>query len=188
MYQICAFTALCTVTGHQNKCLGHYLTQYFALLRIGCSYDSTYIAVGITHTVSSPGCYLFSYQLIQRSAVHQLILELAAAGIGSLHQYENTFFLFLTDLHKRIYTVGSQIRVHGYKIFIKTVIALAAYLYFAQMSYRVCFGSGSDIAALDIADDDQAFFLTIIHSLLKCHHAGNTELLIHCHLRLHSGY
>ena len=70
MYQICALTALCTVTGHQNKCLGHYLTKYLALLRIGCAYHSTYIAVRIAHAVSSPGCDLFSYQLIQRSAIN----------------------------------------------------------------------------------------------------------------------
>ena len=56
------------------------------------------------------------------------------------------------------------------------------------MSYCICFGSGSDITTFDIADDDQTFFFTIIHGLFKCHHTGNAELLIHCYLRLHSGY
>ena len=67
---VCTLTALCAVTGHQDKCLGHYLTKYLSLLRIGCTYHSTYIAVRIAHAVSSPGCDLFSYQLIQRSAIN----------------------------------------------------------------------------------------------------------------------
>ena len=70
VYQVCTLTALCAVTGHQDKCLGHYLTKYLSLLRIGCTYHSTYIAVRIAHAVSSPGCDLFSYQLIQRSAIN----------------------------------------------------------------------------------------------------------------------
>ena len=70
VYQVCTLTALCAVTGHQDKCLGHYLTKYLSLLRVGCTYHSTYIAVRIAHAVSSPGCDLFSYQLIQRSAIN----------------------------------------------------------------------------------------------------------------------
>ena len=53
------------------------------------------------------------------------------------------------------------------------------------MAYCVSCGGGADIASLDVADDYQIFFLTIIDGLLESDETFDTELLVHGDLRFH---
>ena len=53
------------------------------------------------------------------------------------------------------------------------------------MSDRIGFGSGTDIAALYIADDNQSFFPAVIYRTLIYEEPFNAELFIHRNLRLH---
>ena len=55
----------------------------------------------------------------------------------------------------------------------------------SKMSYCIRFRSGTDVSPLDIPDDDQILLLAVIHGLLKGGQPFNTELLVHCNLRLH---
>lgn len=84
--QILAFTTLCTITRYQNISLRHNLSQDFTHFRISCSYYGSDIAVLITHALFAPGGYLLTYQFVQRSAINQTILELAAGRVGCLNQ------------------------------------------------------------------------------------------------------
>ena len=53
------------------------------------------------------------------------------------------------------------------------------------MAHRICGRSGTNVAALDIADDYQVFGFAVIDGLLICLQALDTELLIHGDLRLY---
>ena len=75
--------------------------------------------------------------------------------------------------------VGTKIGVHRGKVHIKSRSG--------QMTSGVCLRSGSDVASLDVSDHDQPFGPAVSNGLLVGDHSGNTELLIHCHLRLHGG-
>ena len=55
------------------------------------------------------------------------------------------------------------------------------------MPHGIGFRGGTDVAALDIADNHQILFLTVIHSFLVSDHAFDPELLIHGDLRLYRG-
>ena len=50
----------------------------------------------------APLGYLLAYQLVERTAIYQLILELAAGGVGSFYQNEETLVFFLTYLDKGV--------------------------------------------------------------------------------------
>ena len=154
-------------------------------LRIGSADNSSYIAVFVAHAFLAPGSDMLAHDLIEGTAVDETVLKLSAGGIGGLHQYENTFFLLFADVDEGFDAVGSEIGVHGSEILIKTGKFLASHLYFPQMAYCVSCGGGADIASLDVADDYQIFFLTIIDGLLESDETFDTELLVHGDLRFH---
>ena len=114
----------------------------------------------------------------------QTVLNLAAAGIGSLYQNKETLLLLPADFHKRLHAIRAEIRIDRGKILIKAAAHIVSNLHLTQMSYRVCIGGGSDIAALDVADHHQPFFFTVIHRLLERRKPRYAELLIHGDLRL----
>ena len=74
---------LCAVAGHENVGLRHHLAQRLAHFRIGCANNRTNIAIFAAHALAAPFGNLFTDDFIQRSAVHQTILELTTAGVGS---------------------------------------------------------------------------------------------------------
>ena len=140
MNQILAFSALCTITRHQNKGFWHNFTKDLSLLRIGCSYYSSNITVStLSHMLFSPLGYLLSHQLIERLSINLLILELSTGRIGGLHKNEKTFVLLLAYIDKRLHAIRSQIRIDGCKILVKSCISLASYLYFSQMSHCISY-------------------------------------------------
>ena len=190
MHQICALTALCAISRHQNIGFRHDLTQDLPLLRISGAHHGSYITVGIAHAGCAPGCHLLSHDLIKRPVrtlhtSYQPVLKLPAAGIGRLHQNKKTFLLFLTHLDKRLHPIGTKIGVHRHKIFVKSSAHGTAHLHLSQMAHRIGFRCRTDITALDITDDHQPFLLTIFHGLLEGDKPFHAELLIHGDLRLH---
>ena len=98
MHQISSLAALCAVSGHENVGLWHHFTQRLAHFRIGCADNRADIAIFAAHALAAPFGNLFTDDFIQRSAIHQTILELAAAGVGSFYQHKNTLIFFFADL------------------------------------------------------------------------------------------
>ena len=185
MDQISALAALCAVAGHENVGLRHHLAQRLAHFRIGCANNRTNIAIFAAHALAAPFGNLFTDDFIQRSAVHQTILELTTAGVGSFYQHKNALIFFFADLYERIDAVGTQIRIHRCKILVKGCIALFSHYYFSEMGNRISLRSGTDIAAFYIADDNQTFLFAVCDGLLECDQTCYAELLIHGDLRLY---
>ena len=185
MNEVCALAALRAIAGHQNEALWHHLAKELTLLGIGCANHRADIAVGIAHALCAPLCHLLADDLIQGLTVHDAILELSAGRIGGLHQNEDTLLLFLTNLHEGLHAVASKVGIHGHEILIKAVERIRSHADLAEMSDRIRFRSGSNVAALDVADHDKSLFLTVVHSLLEGNQSGDPKLLIHGDLRLY---
>ena len=116
----------------------------------------------------TPLGYLLANQLIERTAIYQLILELAAGRIGGFYQDKQTLIFLFAYLDERLYAVTAQVRVYSGEILVEGNVTFAAHLYLAQMTYRIGCGGGADVAALNVADDYQIPGLTIIDGLLVC--------------------
>ena len=138
MNQICSLAALCSVSGYQYKGLWHDLSQNLALFGISGSHYGSHIAVFVSHAIIAPLSNLFAHQFIDGLFTALLILELSAAGIGGLYQYENTLLFLFADLYERIDSVGSEIWIHGDKIFIKSIIVLRTNGYFSEVPHSIC--------------------------------------------------
>ena len=185
MYQIFALSALCTISRYQNVRFWHHFAKHFSHLRICGSYNSSDIAVLVTHTVSAPLCYFFSNQLVQWFSVDQLILKFSAGRIGCLHKNKKTFFVFFADIDERIHPVRTKVWVHCCKVLIKWNVLFASHFNASQMSHCIRCGSRTDISTFDISDHHQIFGFTVIHCLFERLDSRNSELLIHRDLRLH---
>ena len=169
MHQIGALASLSPIARNQNECLGHDLTQCPALLRIGGSHHGSYIAVVafLRHAARAPRSHLLSYDLVNgpepfrhfsQAALsprlsHQTVLQLPAAGIGSLHQYEYSLLLLRAYLQEGFHPVRAQIRVHGHEILIEAAAEAAANLYLPKMPHSIGLGGGTDIPTLDVPDN-----------------------------------
>ena len=123
--------------------------------------------------------------LVKRSAVNQSVLKLAAAWIGRLYQKKQSFLLFLTDINKRLHAINAKIRINRHKILAKARIHIRPDLHLTQMCRRICRRGRTNITALNITNDNQPFFLTIIDRSLKHRKSWNPKLLIHRNLRLY---
>ena len=187
MYQILTLSALSSVAGHQDKGLGHDFAQSLAHLRVGCPYYSAHVAVGTAHALLSPAVHHLSHDLVERSAVHQPILELPAGGIGRLDQNEQPLMLLFAHIHKGLDAVGSQIGIYRGEILVEWRIGAASHRDPAQMGGGVGRGSGTDVPSLHIADHDQILLVTIVHRLLESDHPRDAELLVHGDLGLDRG-
>ena len=189
MDQVRALAALRAVSGHEEVSLRHHPAKEPALLGIGGAGHRAYITVAMgAHAVLAPGGHLLSDQLIEGLPVDQTILELPAGRIGGFHEDKDAFFLFLADFYKRTDAIGTQVGIDRDKILIKPVERMAADLYPAEMSHGIGFGSGTDVSALDIADDNEALLFTIFHRPVKRLQPGDAELLVHGDLGLYGGH
>ena len=147
-------TTLCTITRHKYICLRHNLAEKLSLLRICSSDNSTYIAVIITHAVASPLINLLTYYLIERLAVNKSVLELAAGWVRSLYQYKDTAVGCVALVHKWFHAVGSQIRIDRHILGIERGTGRISNLHVAEMTGCVGSRCGTDVAALDVSDDN----------------------------------
>src|SRR5699024_8795587 len=120
VYQVLSLASLSAISWNQNVSFRHDLSQDLAHFWIGGAYHSAYIAVGISHTFFSPLSNLFSYQLIERSAVNDPVLELTAGRIGGLYQHKDSLLFFFAHIDKRLNPVRAQVWVHSGKVFIKS--------------------------------------------------------------------
>ena len=158
--------ALCTVTGCQDKCSRHELSELLTLLGIGCSDHSTHVAVTAVHRLLTPFADLLSYQFIHGdTALSEDILEFTAGRIGCLDQDEDALVACIADIHERLNAVGSQIGIDCREIDIEDRDLFSGDPDPADMRFRVGSGCRTDITALHITDDDKTLLPAVFHRL-----------------------
>ena len=122
---------------------------------------------------------------IERLAVNQPILQLAARGIRGLDEHKNTLIAASADLKEGLYAVAAEVGVHGCHIRVKGEELLLAYGNAAEVSLRIGRRSRTDVAALHIRNDNEPELLCKPHGLLVGNETRNAELLVHGNLGLH---
>src|SRR5699024_2096329 len=152
---------------------------HFSHLRVCGAHNCAHVAVGASHALLSPLVDLLAHQLVERTSVDELVLELPAGRIGCLHKDEKSLLLFLAHVDKGLHTVGSKVGVDSHKVLVEWSKCIASHLHFSDVSCGVGCGSGADVPSLDIADHNQAFFFTVVHSLFESCKSRDTELLVH---------
>ena len=185
MYQIRCLSALCTVARNKDERLRHDFTQYLSHLRISRTYDRADVAVLISHALSSPLGNLLTYELVERTAIDQLILELAAGWIGCLYENEESLLFSLAHLEKRLDAIRAEVWIHGRKVLAERSCHHCADLHLTKMCCCISCGGRADIPTLHITDHNESFFVAVVHRSLKSCKTRNSELLIHRNLRLH---
>ena len=128
-----------------------------------------------------------AHGFIDGHAVYLLVLELAGAGVGGLYKHENTLVVVAAGSEKRLYAVAAEVAVYSQRVAEERLVGLAAYLYFAQMSRRVCLHRGADVVALAVGDDVHTLAARVLLGLVESLDARRTVHLIISRLRLHCG-
>ncbi len=183
--QIGALTSLRPITRHQDIAFGHQAAQRLSHLRIRRPDNGPDITVRVAHAAFGPFGNLFPDPLIERPAVRNPILKLAARRVRRLHQHKNPLLFLSAHVQKRLYAVRPQIRVHRRKILVKRRVFLLPHLHLSQMPRGISGGSRADIAALYIADHNQILFVAVIHRPPEHRKPRQPKLLVHGNLRLH---
>ena len=154
-------------------------------LRVGRADHRTDIGPRALHEGLAPGGGEIRDPRIERLAVNQLILQLAARRIRSLDEHKNTLVTASADLKERLYAVAAEVGVHGRHIRVKGEELLLADGDAAEVSLRIRRRGRTDVAALHIGNHDEPELLRKANGLFIGDEAGNSELLVHRNLRLH---